>query len=74
MEKKLIRKGEQKPDQNAGRATLTDEELERIAGGDDNRLDIVNCYKCSKCGARFNFTRPGYYEYQDHIAQCVITS
>ena len=58
MEKKLIRKSEQKPD-------LPDAELERIAGGSFDYL------QCVRCGQTFPNTAQGTKDYGDHVFKCI---
>ena len=60
MEKKLIRKNEQKPD----RPDLSDAELERVAGG---TLKGLVCFHCKKT---FPDTPEGAQELREHMPNC----
>ena len=60
MEKKLIRKSEQK----TVKPDLPDEELERVAGGAAGGL------VCQNCGKTFSDTPKGAQAFGNHIKTC----
>jgi ribosomal protein L40E len=65
MEKKLIRKSEQKPDTKTDRPDLPDAELEQIAGGTFDYLI------CPRCGQTFPPTAQGTKDFGDHQLKCI---